>query len=177
MGWLRSVGSIKLYVSFAEYLLFYRPLLQKSPIILSILLTKATPYRPTTSPGLPNRIVVQFVCMGWLWLVGSIKTMCCSVSLDPWLCISCIQYNKSLPQCVAVSCSELQWVAVSELQCVAMCPLTLDYVHHVCTITSRCRNALQWVAVSCSELQRVAACCSVLQRVSWPLTMYIMYAL
>ena len=44
MEWLRSVGSINLYVSFAEYCLLYRPLLQKSPIILSILLTKATPY-------------------------------------------------------------------------------------------------------------------------------------
>ena len=43
MGWLRSVGSIKLQVSFAEYRLFYRALLQKRPIILSILLTKATP--------------------------------------------------------------------------------------------------------------------------------------
>ena len=29
MGWLRSVGSLKLYVSFAEYSLFYRALLQK----------------------------------------------------------------------------------------------------------------------------------------------------
>ena len=44
MGWLRSVGSIKWQVSFAEYRLFYRALLQKRPIILSILLTKATPY-------------------------------------------------------------------------------------------------------------------------------------
>ena len=44
MGWLRSVGSIKWQVSFAEYRLLYRALLQKRPIILSILLTKATPY-------------------------------------------------------------------------------------------------------------------------------------
>jgi len=44
MGWLRSVGSIKLQVSFAEYCLFCRALLQKRPMILSILLTKATPY-------------------------------------------------------------------------------------------------------------------------------------
>ena len=43
MGWLRSVGSIKLYVSFAEYCLFYRALLQKRPTILSIPLTVATP--------------------------------------------------------------------------------------------------------------------------------------
>jgi len=44
MGWLRSVGSIKSQVSFAEYRLLCRALLQKRPIILSILLTKATPY-------------------------------------------------------------------------------------------------------------------------------------
>ena len=41
MGWLRSVGSIKLQVSFAEYRLFYRALLQKRPIIQLILLTEA----------------------------------------------------------------------------------------------------------------------------------------
>jgi len=44
MKWLGLVGSIKLQVSFAEYRLFYRALLQQRPIILSILLTKATPY-------------------------------------------------------------------------------------------------------------------------------------
>jgi len=33
MGWLRSVGSIKSQVSFAEYRLFHRALLQKRPII------------------------------------------------------------------------------------------------------------------------------------------------
>ena len=33
MGWLQSVGSIRLQVSFAEYRLFYRALLQKRPII------------------------------------------------------------------------------------------------------------------------------------------------
>ena len=44
MGWLRLVGSLKLYVSFAEYRLFYRALLQKRPIILRSLLVEATPY-------------------------------------------------------------------------------------------------------------------------------------
>ena len=33
IGWLRSVGSIKWKVSFAEHRLFYRALLQKRPII------------------------------------------------------------------------------------------------------------------------------------------------
>jgi len=44
MGWLRLVGSFKLQVSFAEYSLFYRALLQKRPIILRSLLIVATPY-------------------------------------------------------------------------------------------------------------------------------------
>jgi len=44
MVWLRFVGSFKSYVSFAEYRFFYRALLQKRPIILRSLLTKATPY-------------------------------------------------------------------------------------------------------------------------------------
>jgi len=45
MGWLRLVGSLKLQVSFAEYSLFYRALLQKRPIILRDLLIVATLYR------------------------------------------------------------------------------------------------------------------------------------
>jgi len=44
MGWLRLVGSLELQVSFAEYSLFYRALLQKRPIILRNLLVEATPY-------------------------------------------------------------------------------------------------------------------------------------
>jgi len=44
MGCLRSLGSIKSWVSFAEYGLFYRAVLPKRPTILSISLTKATPY-------------------------------------------------------------------------------------------------------------------------------------
>jgi len=45
IGWLWSVGSIKLYFFFAEYRLFDRALLQKRTIILSILLTEATPFQ------------------------------------------------------------------------------------------------------------------------------------
>jgi len=42
MGWLRLVGSLKSYVSFAEYHLFYRALLQKRPTILRSPLVEAT---------------------------------------------------------------------------------------------------------------------------------------
>jgi len=44
MGWLWLVGSIKLQVSFAKETYKRDDILQKRPIILSILLTVATPY-------------------------------------------------------------------------------------------------------------------------------------
>jgi len=44
MGWLRPVSSLKLQVSFAEYRLFYRALLQKRPVILRSSLIVATQY-------------------------------------------------------------------------------------------------------------------------------------
>ena len=43
MGWLRLVGSLRLHVSFAEYRLFYRDLLQERPMILRSLRIAATP--------------------------------------------------------------------------------------------------------------------------------------
>ena len=43
MGWLRLVGSIKLYVSLAKEPYKTDNILQKRPIILSILLAVATP--------------------------------------------------------------------------------------------------------------------------------------
>jgi len=51
MGWLRWVGSLKLKVSFAEYRLFYRALLQQRPVILRSLLIVAPPYGKTTESG------------------------------------------------------------------------------------------------------------------------------
>ena len=48
MEWLRLVGSLKLYVSLAEYRRFYRALLQKRPIIWRSLLIVATPYHTFT---------------------------------------------------------------------------------------------------------------------------------
>ena len=78
-GWGRSIGclklqvifrkratnyrTIKLYVSFAEYCLFYMALLQKRPIILLILLTKATAYLANrTRTGQRNTVyVIHFI--------------------------------------------------------------------------------------------------------------------
>jgi len=44
IGWLRMIGSLNLYVSFAEYCLLYRALLRQRPIILRSLLIVATTY-------------------------------------------------------------------------------------------------------------------------------------
>ena len=63
MGWLRLVGSIKLPVSFPEYSLFYRALLQKRPIILSILLTEATPYENPCTPGTKLKVFRNKDCV------------------------------------------------------------------------------------------------------------------
>ena len=45
MGWLQVVGFFKFYISFAEYRLFYRALLQKRPTILRSLIIEANPYK------------------------------------------------------------------------------------------------------------------------------------
>jgi len=79
MGWLRLGGSLKLYVSFAEYRLIYRARLQKRPTILRSLLIVATPY---LADIWWCNIMVQHggtiggagpADMGWLRSVGSIK--------------------------------------------------------------------------------------------------------
>ena len=80
--------------------------------------------------------------------------------------------------CVAVNCSELQWIAVScsELQWVAVCCrvwlaetrlscyIWMNNVTHMNAFM--CCSVLQCVAVCCSVLQCVAACGSVLQSVA-----------
>jgi len=48
MRWLQVVGSFTLYVSFAEYRLFYRAPLQKRPVILRSILSVDTPYQQTS---------------------------------------------------------------------------------------------------------------------------------
>jgi len=47
MGWLRLVGSLKLCVSFAEHIFFYRAFLQKRPMILRSLLIETISYHRT----------------------------------------------------------------------------------------------------------------------------------
>jgi len=82
MGWLRLVGSLKLQVSFAEYRLFNRALLQKRPIISRSLRIVATPYGVLTCVTRLNRTdqrtfirsyvrQVAFICAARLIDVGT----------------------------------------------------------------------------------------------------------
>jgi len=64
-GWLRLVGSLKLQVSFAEYPLFYRSLLQKRPRIIRSLLIEATPYALTTDYNINVRTCIR-VCVSFV---------------------------------------------------------------------------------------------------------------
>jgi len=61
MGRLRLVSSLKLQVSFAEYRLFYRALLQKRPVLLRSLLIVATPY------------MIHVPITGWRRPIGCLK--------------------------------------------------------------------------------------------------------
>ena len=62
MGWLPFVGSLKSYVSFAEYRLFYRALLQKRPIILRSLLLEGGQERRVNE----NAQKCMYMCTGML---------------------------------------------------------------------------------------------------------------
>ena len=65
MGWLRLAGSWKLQVSFAEYRLFYRALLQKRPRILRSLLIMASVLgglHPVTEMRWCACICTQYLC-------------------------------------------------------------------------------------------------------------------
>ena len=91
MGWLRLVGSIKLQVSFAEYSLFYRALLQKRPINLRSLPVVATPYNS-------ERIALAGAGLGCV-------AVCCSVLQCVAVC--CIVLRCVAPAGVGLRCGQL----------------------------------------------------------------------
>ena len=107
MGWLQSAGSRKLQVSFAGYSVVSRALLQKRPILESILLTEATSFPMYTirilQQDLPHvhkytsqqihiaaksTSCILYTCHGNL-------CMCVCVFIDSCMCMttSCILYT------------------------------------------------------------------------------------
>ena len=75
MGWLRIVGSFKLYVSFAEYSLFYRALLQQR-LILYVCTMCAYAYELTYTTHVLSRdnSVIRHVLLRHVLLACLIKT-------------------------------------------------------------------------------------------------------
>jgi len=98
MGWLRLVGSLRLWVSFAEYSLFYRALLQTRPIILRSLLIVTTQFE--TPSCLRAACLIHFAvrCSELQWVAVS----CSKLQWVEWVAMS-----SSELQCVAVCCSGL----------------------------------------------------------------------
>jgi len=131
MGWLWLVGSITLQVSFAEYGLFYKALLQKRPRIESILLTVATPCWSSaclvnthtyahTLAGIyvhysacilierVNRCVWQ--CHAHTRNNVALKQMCCKCCIESRCCNCCIVSTCACCICCVVSTSAMDFV-------------------------------------------------------------------
>ena len=126
MEWLRSVGSIKSSVSFAEYRLLYRALLQKRPIILSILLPKP--------PHLCNEPSTVYFVSPQLFATSFPISVAAN---EHYILFMCSHTSPVYLLCVAVCCSVLQCVAVVYLLCVAVCCGVLRCVAVCCSV-------LQW---------------------------------
>ena len=145
MGWLRLVGSLKLYVSLENIGLFCRALLQKRPILLRSLLMVATPYvtvsvyrtRRWRSRKKAHRYPQQ---MRWQ--------------------LQQLQHVRSVVQCGAVWCSVVQCGAVwfSVGQCVAVYAINV-YWSNILAVTCEQRVAVRCNALQCL-LQCVAVCAS-----------------
>jgi len=73
MGWRQLAGYLKLEVSFVEYSLFYRALLQKRPRILRGLLIEATPYTDKQTKVKRTRGLFCNVLQ-----CGAVCVLCCS---------------------------------------------------------------------------------------------------
>jgi len=101
MRWLRLVGSLKLQVSFAEYSLFYRALLQKRPIILRSLLGIATPYSEMVTRALG---------------ATRCNTLCVEVFRSVLQCVAVRLYTTSKLVAGALSATYSVWLSKREAQ-------------------------------------------------------------
>ena len=84
MGWLRLVGSLKLYVSLENIGLFYRALLQKRPIISRSLLAKATPYNPRQARVLKRDIQLE---NAYTYIYAHTRRVCIKETYNWRVCI------------------------------------------------------------------------------------------
>ena len=137
MGWLRLVGSLKLQVSFAEYCLFYRALLQKRPIFLRSLLIVATPECFITSHNTLQHTAPYCTTLH--------HTAPHCTTLQP-TAPHCPTLHRTAPHCTA-------------LHHTAPHCTTLRHTAPHCT-------TLQHIAAHCNTLQHTATYCTTLQNIA-----------
>ena len=127
-------------VSFAEYRLFYRALLQKRPIILRSLLIEATPF--VCGIGIPKAEPRRAHTLKKALDIDSQRTATrCNTLQHTVTCCNTLQHTATdcnVLQCAASHCNTLQRSA------------------------THC-NALQHAATDCNRLQHTATHCSTLQ--------------
>ena len=187
MGWLRLVGSLKLYVSFAKEPYKRDDILQKRPMILRSLLIVATPYllqhtaaTHTATERRKSAVYYKACCSSVLQCV----LQQCVVALpaaerrkSAVYCSACcsIVLQCMLQQCVAevccstACCRKTQFCSV--LQCVycsACCSSVLQQCIAVCVAAVRCSSVLQHnllqkdlrASLHCIAVRVAAVCCS-----------------
>ena len=158
MGWLRWVGASKLQVSFAEYRLFDRALLQKRPTILRRLLTKANPYEKGAA------VLTTIHCN----TLQHTATHCTTLHSpeDVLLPLGICMREALLCYCEALLCS-LQHTIFSRRH--MLLPLGVcmreALLHETMTLqhsATHC-NTLQQIATHCNTLQHTSTHCNTLQ--------------
>jgi len=105
MGCLRLVSSLKLKVSFAEYLHLYRALLQKRPISLKSLLIVVTPYLYAwhfTIRWYFQKTIQKFKQSFYLYLCARADKYVCV-----WVCLLCLVVLVSVSMCQHVLCFQI----------------------------------------------------------------------
>jgi len=138
MGWLRLVGSLKLWVSFAKEPYKRDIILQKRPIILRSLLIVATPYSMSSHEWLWVSLSSRHECLSlrheWLWVsLSSWETS----PMSSYKCLSprdisgfeCLSLRVTSPEIYlvlqpssfsAIICSSLPFTAVRAVECTSV---------------------------------------------------------
>jgi len=111
-----TIGFLKLWVSFEEYSLFYRALLQKGPMIWGSLLIVATPYAPEV-------FVSVLVCVGVRTFVCACIYVCVCESVGVGVRV-CVRVCERDSECVCVCVR----VCVRACACVRVCVCGLNSV-------------------------------------------------
>jgi len=158
VGWLRLVGSLKLYVSLENIGLFWRAFLQKRPIILRSLLIVATQCN-----GLGPRLTGEVYCNTLQHTATHCNTLHTATHCNA------LQHTTT-------HCNTLQhirhYTAIygNTLQHIAIHRNILQHTAKHCNALQRTLirgSTQQHTAIHCKILQHIAARCNTLQHTSW----------